>query len=69
MDEPIVAVTARTHQQLLTVQEFASLVRIHPLSVYRMIREGRQRGVIKLGRHIRINASIALLDMSPRASV
>lgn len=60
MEEPTVIVTEHTRQQLLTVQEFAVLVRIHPLSIYRLIREDKQPGVVRVGRHIRINASIAL---------
>lgn len=43
----------------LTVKEYAALIRQHPLSVYRRIREGRQAGVIRLGRDIRIDLAIA----------
>ena len=42
-------------QKLLTVKEYAYVTREHPLSVYRRIREGRQRGVYHNGRTIRLN--------------
>jgi len=61
MDEPIVIVREPRREQLLTVQEFASLVRVHPLSIYRLIRDDKQRGVVRVGRHIRINVAVALL--------
>jgi excisionase family DNA binding protein len=51
--------TIPKQEQLLTVQEYAALVRAHPLSVYRRIREGRQVGVVRVGREYRINISIA----------
>jgi hypothetical protein len=41
--------------QLLTVKEYAEIVRLHPLSVYRRIREGRQAGVHRLSGTIRLN--------------
>lgn len=50
-------------EQLLTVQEFADLVRVHPLSIYRRIREKRQPGALKVGREYRINVSIALRNV------
>lgn len=59
-EEPIVIVTEPKREHLLTVIEFADLVRVHPLSVYRLIRKNQQRGVVRVGRHIRINAGIAL---------
>ena len=59
-DEPVVIVNERTREPLMTVQEYADLVRMHPLSIYRRIREGNQRGVVRIGRHIRIDASKAL---------
>jgi excisionase family DNA binding protein len=61
-EEPIVIVTEHTREVLLTVQEFASLVRVHPLSIYRLIRERKQRGVVRVGKHIRINKTIALAE-------
>lgn len=48
------AIDAR-RAELLTVQEFATMIRVHPLSVYRRIREGRQPGVQRFGREIRID--------------
>jgi len=49
-----------TPPTLLTVKEFAAVIRVHPLSVYRRIREHRQPGVVRLGRDIRINLAVAL---------
>lgn len=49
-----------TEHQYLTVKEFADRMRLHPLSVYRRIRERRQPGVVRLGRDIRIDLEIAL---------
>jgi len=46
--------------QLLTVQEFADLARVHPKSIYRRIKEGRQPGVVEVGREYRIDVVIAL---------
>ncbi len=40
---------------LLTVKEYATITREHPLSIYRRIREGRQPGVVKVGGWIRLN--------------
>jgi len=40
---------------LLTVKEFAGLVRQNQWSVYRRIREDRQPGVVRIGRDIRID--------------
>lgn len=57
--EPIVIVTYPKREQLLTVEEYAELVRMHPGSIYRLIREEKQAGVVRVGRHIRINAAIA----------
>lgn len=58
-DKPIVIVTYPKREHLLTVEEYASLVRMHPGSIYRLIREAKQPGVVRVGRHIRINATIA----------
>jgi len=41
-------------ERLLTVKEYASVTREHPLSVYRRIREGRQPGVTRVGSQIRL---------------
>ena len=60
MEEPIVIVTEHPREHLLTVQEFSDLTRVHPLSVYRLIREDKLPGVVRIGRHIRINVTIAL---------
>lgn len=49
------AIDAR-REELLTVKEFASITHVHPLTVYRRIREGRQAGVVRYGnRDIRID--------------
>ncbi len=69
MEQSIVIVTEHRREHLLTVQEFADLVRVHPLSVYRMIREGRLPGVVRVGKHIRINRRIALGETSAHISV
>lgn len=52
-----------TPDDLLTVQEFADLIRVHPMSIYRRIREHRQPGVLRFGRDIRIDRLIALLPV------
>ncbi len=50
-------------ERLLTVQEFAELVRQHPHSIYRRIREGRlRRGVYRVGRDIRLDPDQALQE-------
>lgn len=46
--------------QLLTVQEFASLVRMHPLSIYRLIRKNQLPGVCRIGREFRIDIAVAI---------
>ena len=53
-----------TREGLLTVQEFADLIRVHPGSVYRRIRQGRQPGVHRFGRDVRIDLACALLPSS-----
>lgn len=60
MEDPIVAVTARTRQHLMTVQEFADHVRAHPRTIYRLIKANKQPGVVKVGGLIRINPRVAL---------
>lgn len=42
-------------ERLLSVKEYAYLARLHPVSVYRRIREGRQPGVHRFGGVIRLN--------------
>lgn len=59
-ETPRLMLTHPSREQLLTVQEFADLVRVHPLSVYRRIREKRQPGVLRVGREYRINVTVAL---------
>lgn len=59
------AAVAARREELLTVQEFAAIVRLHPLSVYRRIREGRQPGAVRFGREIRID----LVAASTRAGI
>jgi excisionase family DNA binding protein len=59
MAPPTVVVTEPHREQLLTVQEFAGHMRVHPCSIYRLIRNGRQPGVVRVGRQIRINPKIA----------
>lgn len=46
--------------ELLTVQEFASLIRVHPVTIYQRIRDHRQPGVYRFGRDIRIDLTVAL---------
>ncbi len=46
--------------ELLTVKEYADLVRQHPMSIYRRIREHRQPGVRRFGRDIRIDRTAGL---------
>ena len=65
MDESIVIVTEHGREVLMTVPEFADLLRVHPKSIYRLIQEGRQPGVVYAGRHLRIHASVALAARPP----
>jgi len=55
-------------EDLLTVQEFATLIRVHVGSIYRRIREGRQPGVHRFGRDIRIDVSEACRTVSTPGS-
>jgi predicted nucleotide-binding protein (sugar kinase/HSP70/actin superfamily) len=60
----------RSQHALMTVKEFADTVRQHEKSVYRRISAGTQPGVVRVGRPIRIDASVALggsMDASPSA--
>ncbi len=52
------AIDAR-REELLTVKEYAALIRQHEWSVYRRIRNGKQRGVVRVGRDIRIDVTLA----------
>jgi excisionase family DNA binding protein len=49
-----------TRENLLTVQEFADLIRVHIGTIYRRIREGRQPGVHRFGRDLRIDLQAAI---------
>ncbi|MEZ5290163.1 MAG: helix-turn-helix domain-containing protein [Vicinamibacterales bacterium] len=49
-----------TPEQLLTVAEFAALVRMDAKTVYRLVARGELAGVIRVGRAIRIDASVSL---------
>lgn len=46
--------------RLMTVGEFADLVGLHHLTVYKLIRNNRLKGVTRLGRTIRIDPAKAL---------
>jgi hypothetical protein len=46
-------------QELLTVKEYAALIRQHEWSIYRRIREQRQAGVVRCGRRVRIDIALA----------
>lgn len=48
-------VTAR-RDELLTVKEFASLMRMHERTIYRRIWSGSQAGVVRCGGQWRIDA-------------
>jgi excisionase family DNA binding protein len=45
--------------ELLSVKEFADLVRVHPLTVYGWIRDGKLPGVRRFGHEIRIDIVLA----------
>ena len=47
-------------ETLLTVKEYADLIRVHPRTVYRRIWQHRQPGALRVGRDIRIDLSEAL---------
>jgi len=64
MEEQTVYVTEHSREHLLTVPEFAELTRVHPLTVYRLIREGKLRGIVLVGGAIRINRRLALSPVS-----
>jgi hypothetical protein len=54
MSDPRAREHRRRDHRLLTVKEYADLVRQHPQSVYRRIREGRQSGMYRVGGSIRL---------------
>ena len=58
------AVAAR-REELLTVEEFASIVRQHPQSVYRRIRFHQQPGVVRFGGDVRIDITCAVANWGP----
>lgn len=66
---PINAARARANaiqarrDELLTVKEYAEIIRQHEMSVYRRIRLGRQAGVVRFGREIRIDLVLAQGDV------
>ncbi|MGB2757613.1 MAG: helix-turn-helix domain-containing protein [Acidimicrobiia bacterium] len=41
-------------EQLLTVQEIASAMRVSEMTVYRLIRDGRL-GAVRIGKHLRVS--------------
>jgi len=47
-------------EEVLTVDQFAALVQYHPQTVWRMIQRGELKGVVRIGRSIRIKKSEAL---------
>jgi hypothetical protein len=49
-----------TVEQLLTVPEFADLVRQHAKTVYARIARHEQPGVVRVGRSVRIDVAVAL---------
>lgn len=64
-DVPRLMLTHPDRHQLLTVQEFAALARLHPKTIYRRIKEGRQPGFVDIGgREYRIDAVKALAAMN-----
>ena len=56
----------RRRDELLSVKEFSDVTRIHLQSVYRMLREGRLRGVYRFGSEIRIDITASRLDQEPQ---
>ena len=46
---------AKRAEELLTVKEFATVMRMDPLTVYRLIWAGKLRGVYQAGAQIRID--------------
>lgn len=60
MSKADLALSYPSREQLLTVQEFAAHIRVHPKSVYRRIKQGTQPGAVAVGREYRINITVAL---------
>ncbi len=58
-NDPRSSALAARRLELLTVKEFATLLQLHPRSVYRRIWQGRQPGVLHFGREIRIDVVAA----------
>lgn len=54
-DPARVAALKAQQAKLLTVKEYAYVVRVNPQTIYRRIWSGRQRGVHYDGRAIRLN--------------
>jgi excisionase family DNA binding protein len=55
--------------ELLTVKEFAAVMRIHVQTAWKWVADGRVPGVVRAGRTIRIHRATALrglLDRPPR---
>lgn len=52
-------VIAARREELLTIKEYATIVRQHPRSIDRRIRAGRQPGAVRVGREYRIDITIA----------
>jgi len=50
----------------LTVAEFALLIDRHPMTIYRLVEQGQLPGVIRIGRAIRIQRSVALQPNTPQ---
>lgn len=46
---------------MLTPKEFAFVMKMDVLSVYRKIRQGKLSGVVRCGREIRIDITLAIL--------
>lgn len=67
MNPDPLTLTVPQQDQLLTVKEFATLTGMHPNSIYKRIRAGRQPGVIDMGSDYRINVRIAL-DASQKSA-
>jgi hypothetical protein len=55
---------ASRREELLTVKEYASVMRLHVRSVYRRISEGRQPGLVRAGRDLRIDLPAATRSSS-----
>lgn len=47
-------------EELLTVKEYSVMTRLHPESIRRRIRAGRQLGAVRVGGQWRIDATLAI---------